>query len=278
MKRASSITIATTNIYFGGIRIRGDWLVVFDWLIAHGLIVRFKSERAIRYWLSKNAANPVENLIKSHKPDILIINEVMPKMRRDVLDLLTKHYKTVVMGYSGKSSENMYVACVLATRFEGRKFAIEMPDKYFCGGAVGLMIPALNTAVLAFHPAALNKKARWRQLQYVASVAEQYAKKGMHLVLGGDCNSEIHEMIAADDRFRTLPIMNYSAPSFPARTIMNRIRRPWWFPLRYFLGARNGMQRAIDNIFVPKSWTVSSCIAVETYSDHEAVVVRARIE
>lgn len=272
------ITIATTNIYFGGIRIRRDWLVVWDWLIAHGLIVRFKSERAIRYWLSQNAANPVKNLIESHKPDILIINEVMPKMRRDVLELLTQHYKTVVMGYSNRHSDNIFVACVLATKFEGRKFTIEMPDKYGCGGAVGLTIPSLNTAVLAFHPSALNKHARWRQLQHVASIAERYAKKGMHLVLGGDCNSEINEMIEADVRFRTLPIINYSAPSFPARMIMNRLRSPWWFPLRYFLGARNGMQRAIDNIFVPKSWTVSSCIAVETYSDHEAVVVRAHIK
>ena len=274
MPLQKTITIATTNIYFGGIPIRKDWLLVLDWVIAHFSIVKFKSENAARFWQSKNPKNPIEDLVAAHAPDILIVNEAMPRMRSDVIDLLKKKYQTVFVGYSNRYQGRLAVACVVAAQFPGTHIPMQLPDNASGGGACGMYIPSLTTTVLGAHPAALDTKARWQQLRYVATLAEKEVQRGRHVVIAGDLNSEIDEIRQADIRYTTLPIVNGSVPSFPTKRLMRQLRYPWWLLLKAYVGAWQA-RRAIDHIFIPKSWKMKFIKSMETSSDHEAVVVRA---
>lgn len=248
-------------------------LALFDWLIVHGITVRFSSEHLLRIWHARNPTNPVKQLIDSHDPDILIVNEFLPDMNTRVSDSLIKHYKTVIIDRKQKRSRKTSTTALIATKYDAVELDIEMPRQQG-GGACGLYIPELNTSIVAFHPAALHWNLRRRQIRHIADALEEEHEKGRNIVAGGDCNAELSEIERSDRRFETLPIQNCSSPSFPNRHIMARLNRPWWWPLKMYVGAVHGML-SIDNIFVPESWKVEHIESVETGSDHEAVVVRA---
>lgn len=266
-----SITIATTNILFGGFPVPfGQW-GVFVWVGIHAVMTWLKSSLVFRLLHLKQSHVSVSTLVDARHPDILIVNEVFPLLNRPIVEYLTATYTTVVKSSGERFATDMVSSTVVATSFEAEPFTISIPGKTH-GGAAGIIIHEKNLAVVGVHLAALDVAERARQIRWLTDEIMLLQKKGLDVVVGGDFNAGHDEIMGADPRIEKTGLRDCSEPSFPRTDLLNNIQYFWWWPLRKrYKFTRD--QWSIDHIFLPGSWRVTSVNSVRTPSDHQALVV-----
>ena len=266
-----NITIATTNILFGGFSVpRGQW-GVFLWVAVHAVMAWIRSSIVFRLLHLKQSHLSVSSLVHAHHPDILIVNEVFPLLNRPIFEYLTATYTTVVKSSGERFSHDMVSSTVVATIFDAEPFDISIPGKTH-GGAAGVIIPEKNLAVVGVHLASLDKPERTRQIRWLADEILLLQKKGLDVVAGGDFNAEHDEIVRADDRIGKTGLRDCAIASFPRADLLRGIQPFWWWPIRWRYKFTK-TPWAIDHIFIPDSWHVSSIETVQTPSDHQALVV-----
>lgn len=91
---------------------------------------------------------------------------------------------------------------------------------------------------------------------------------GFEIFIVGDFNSDEAEL---DAIFGKLPLARYSSPSFPNSNLYKQMNKKRWFWLKLLMGLNNG-QRSLDHVITTKNWSNSGITAVETTSDHLALV------
>lgn len=276
--RNRKLTIAVANIFFGGIAIKykSDSIISLkDWGLAHFKLLIFRSEKFIKQrHFSKDPTlkktNVAKFLVERFEPEILILNEVMPKISRKELDYLESKKYNIVMNLTIHKRTNLNHASVIATKFKGEQVEIDWKLKGG-GGVCAYKIPEIKTLVVAPHPTAFNTKVRNKQLAYLATFLKNFLDENpeYEIMIGGDFNTEGHNV---DEHFKGMGLQRFSEKSFPNDELWARFSEKKIAWLKSILYLTEG-QRDLDHILVSQDWKLNKIESMETGSDHKALVV-----
>jgi endonuclease/exonuclease/phosphatase family metal-dependent hydrolase len=268
-----TLRILTANIAFGFVGMDRLLSSVRHHLHIHGLAIlncRFSRRsddrivavrmRRAKYISKHQNLNPTIDMIWRLQPDILILNEVIYELNRelfeDVLDRIG--FQTIEWGvsnhYPGAS-----ISTLLATRAPGTSIRCAMPQRPSMGGGAGMAGVELavgSLSVFGMHLTYGGSLLFERQVKYIAEVARNQATRLSNIVVAGDWNASEATIFANQD-FRRLNLVSGASIENPTC--------PSFFP-RF-------LQRPLDHVFVPSKWKRVRSEAIAFGSDHLALMV-----
>jgi endonuclease/exonuclease/phosphatase (EEP) superfamily protein YafD len=257
------------NILYGGVQINNnspkeriyDWLKIHWWKLISNNVDGFKNRFIVQKF------DIVANIISTHQPDILILNEVMPYIDKTKMALLDNGYKFVI-GFDSHKNSLLTNAVIIAskTKILSKKFKmIENAG----GGSVGAYIPKFDTLILSAHPSAFVKYKRTRQLRDIRLQITNLQNKYKKIIFAGDLNAQVDEVLPI---LGNIGMKHYTSPSFPAPNIYNNLMlfKRFWL-IRKLILSKHGLPRAIDYIFYTPNIKLE-CKSIDIGSDHLGIV------
>jgi endonuclease/exonuclease/phosphatase (EEP) superfamily protein YafD len=214
------------------------------------------SDRRSRLIGTTSTLRNVKTLIRSRRPDLLVLNEVPYQAHhRQVESFLRREgFRSIAWGL-GEHYSDMTVSTVAASRFTAAMTSVCLPMlPHFGGGggATALRVDSAHVTVVAVHLAIRRFNDLFvSQMQTLETFGLDRQAAGDAVVFMGDWNASMSH--PAIQRFLRVLCLTNATP--PLATF------PTFFPLGW----------SLDHIFIPDTWAAGQPAAVAFGSDHRAL-------
>lgn len=260
--------LATINSFFDGVSI--DDLSAYDWLRVHAKTFMGSVDDVRKYQKQRSGLHPVCQVLDEHKPDIMVVNEVIRfRDTSETIHLLNERgYKGAEIDAPVEMTANFKRGTLVACRFESTP--IELNLQRFPGGRFsGMKIPELNTVVIGVQGTPFNWLIRKYQIRSILSYFEKFESEGYRVIVAGDFNMGIKSSDL------TLPdnISHFTERTFPSPAFYDKLRNESTLSskfMRSLLKLRKG-PRSLDHILHSKELSLKQGSPIETTSDHCAL-------
>jgi len=247
-KKEDVIRIGTYNMMFGMYGKSGPFNILGH-LAFHGVHSVFLTKMLSVF------NKPTASLIKNANLDIVVLNEVLGTLRKDVLikELNKTGFKYFCWGPANHYQAPLDLGTLVASKYPAEKLNFSMTQSNKVGGGGGvcaIYIKDKNLVIIGVH-LGQNEELAGQEITEIASFIKEQQKKEREVLLVGDFNREEKELNKYPD-FKNLSLVGANRK----KTCPN-IKETKLF---YF--------ESVDNIYHNKSVEREKSCVVEGYSDH----------
>lgn len=263
------IKLATVNSLFDGVSVQD--LTASDWMIVHAKTFAGNVNAIRKYQKIRAGNHPVMDVIEAHKPDIIIVNEVIKyKETSETIKLLKeREYKGVELDAAVEVASDFKRGTLVACRYAYE--SINLDVQRFPGGRFsGMKIPELNLIVIGVQGTPFNWLIRKHQINSILSYFKQFTSEGYKVIVAGDFNTGIRNSdLTLPDGISHFTERTFPSPGFYQQLCADKSMASRF--MRTLLKLRKG-PRSLDHVLYCDKLKLLEGNSFETSSDHCALL------